>query len=279
MKTFIGILIMIVGFEVSASGFFPKNSQKIPLRPYFSLSQGITEQQFAEIPETIQRLYVDVVKSQGGNLVVKLDWNEENVNAFAERVGKNWNITLFGGLARHPNMTVDSFALIVCHELGHHMGGAVKNPFLNRWSTSEGSSDYFAATKCFKKYAEIMPLENYDENLLEEYALNACRKMYSDSKEREICVRIGLAAKSAIQTLDTEAADRIKFSTPDKSVVKSTRVTHPDSQCRLDTFLAGALCTADKDAPLDDEDYHVGTCTALTHTEGLRPRCWFKPEE
>ena len=31
---------------------------------------------------------------------------------------------MFGGLAGHETITTDAFALVACHELGHHIGGA-----------------------------------------------------------------------------------------------------------------------------------------------------------
>jgi hypothetical protein len=31
---------------------------------------------------------------------------------------------MFGGLARHELVTDDGFMMVVCHETGHHLGGA-----------------------------------------------------------------------------------------------------------------------------------------------------------
>ena len=55
---------------------------------------------------------------------------------------------MFGGLARHKLVTPDGFALVACHEMGHHLGGA---PRRGGWASNEGQSDYYATTKCARR--------------------------------------------------------------------------------------------------------------------------------
>jgi len=63
---------------------------------------------------------------------------------------------MFGGLARHETMTPDGFATVVCHELGHHLGGVPKkfSWFGNSWASNEGQADYFGIMKCLRKMFE-----------------------------------------------------------------------------------------------------------------------------
>jgi hypothetical protein len=58
---------------------------------------------------------------------------------------------VYGGLARHGEITPDGFALVLCHEIGHHLGGVPRYSGANGWASNEGQSDYFAATKCLRR--------------------------------------------------------------------------------------------------------------------------------
>ena len=84
----------------------------------------------------------------------------------------------------------------------------------------------------------------------------------------------------------------VDFATPDKNQVKETEDGHPDAQCRLDTYAAGAVCTSDYAAEVipgkvngrgrnnrtAEEAAATYACTARdNYKSGLRPRCWFKP--
>lgn len=72
-------------------------------------------------------------------------------NASAQRMGSTWVVNMYGGLARHNEITIDGFALVLCHEIGHHLGGAPKYGGFNTWGTNEGGSDYFATLKCLRR--------------------------------------------------------------------------------------------------------------------------------
>ena len=45
-------------------------------------------------------------------------------------------------------MTPDGFALVLCHELGHHLAG---NPRVQAWAANEGQSDYFSTQSCARE--------------------------------------------------------------------------------------------------------------------------------
>lgn len=268
----------------SCQGFLPQNNLRIPVKRatgYFSdlPITGLSEQQFNKILDLLEEIYSPVVAKKNARLVIKKQWSSEVVNAEAQRDGKVWTLLMHGGLARHAAMTEDSFAMIACHELGHHLGGAVKNPFLNTWSTGEGGSDYFAVLKCFRFYAEKTSADYVRPESLEDIVLSSCEKQFNTHAERDVCIRSMKAGQVFAELFRDASESKTSFLTPDKTQVQSTRVTHPDSQCRLDTYFNGALCTVDKTEAVDDKDYHVGTCTALTHKAGLRPRCWFRPQE
>ena len=53
---------------------------------------------------------------------------------------------------------------------------------------------------------------------------------------------------------------------------------HPEGQCRLDTYLAGAVCPVSWMESLSKKDPNHGSCNRdQGFTTGLRPLCWFKP--
>ena len=67
------------------------------------------------------------------------------------------------------------------------------------------------------------------------------------------------------------------YATPDASVVAKTDDAHPATQCRLDTYLQGALCAKPLEEAQADDAPAPGACTAAAgFSAGLRPRCWYK---
>ncbi|MEI8347458.1 MAG: hypothetical protein WCG27_08320, partial [Pseudomonadota bacterium] len=85
---------------------------------------GIDEATFNATIDQLNVIYGPVVKEKGGNLVFERNWDDGTVNAYANQDGDTWTVAMFGGLARHEVITADAFALVVCHELNHHLGGA-----------------------------------------------------------------------------------------------------------------------------------------------------------
>jgi hypothetical protein len=69
-----------------------------------------------------------------------------------------------------------------------------------------------------------------------------------------------------------------RFETPDSAVVSATDESHPDYQCRLDTYFQGAICEIDMNTEIGQSDPNVGTCNRRDNfTQGLRPLCWYRP--
>ena len=58
---------------------------------------------------------------------------------------------------------------------------------------------------------------------------------------------------------------------------EKTYEDHPETQCRLDTYFAGALCNKDYREDVSQTEEVKGTCHAsLGDRVGVRPACWFK---
>jgi hypothetical protein len=262
------------GFE----GFLPKNNLNIPVGNKDVSS--ITEEKFNAVIDQVETMYSPIVSEYGGKLKVVRKWTDGTVNAYAEREGETWKVSMFGGLARHKTITADGFALVVCHELGHHIGGAPRYAG-DDWASNEGQSDYFATTKCLRRVWQAEDNAAAVASMQIPSALSqACNKQWSAQADRDICVRAGMAGDSVAQLFAALSWQMkpAKFDTPDPKQVTRTSDSHPATQCRLDTYFQGALCEKSFNEEIGQTDEVSGVCHGSTgQTTGLRPRCWFRP--
>jgi hypothetical protein len=262
-------------------GFLPENNLKIPI----SVIQlgGITEAEFNAVLDEVEKIYSPIVSSKGATLKVNRLWSDGTVNASAQQFGSTWSINMYGGLARHPEITRDGFQLVACHEMGHHLGGAPKmDSWFASWATNEGGADYFSGLRCLRKVFTPAETRAWASRApIDAFLRTQCELAYNNQDDELMCMRIAMAGYSVTALFKElkEETREPKFETPDPAKVGTTDDTHPDTQCRLDTYFQSALCVHDTSVELSDTDYHVGTCTALNSKSGLRPRCWFKPDE
>ena len=281
------LLAVLFSFESSSStkvltSFVPENNFYIST---FNKSvSNVTEEQFNETIERIYQIYSPIIEEMDNNLVINGDWESGTVNAYAQQIGINWQVKLFGGLARHPSMTQDGFALVACHEIGHHIGGYPKKSgwYGSMWASAEGQSDYYGASKCLKRYfATEDNLLKISEMNIDPLAISECNKVYSNYEEAAICKRVAMAGLALGKLFeDLQNLDKpIKFSTPDLEEVKRTNVAgYPKTQCRFDTYFAGALCDKVMNSEADRQDEATNFCARKDNYEiGVRPRCWYKP--
>jgi len=288
---FLSLVLAFATTGISSSqkvcaGFLPENDMKIPVGDHSHIGMrgngGVTEGQYNAIMDRIQSLYGPVVQQKGGTLVINRLWSDSTVNSSAEEQGNQWIINMFGGIARHPDVTIEGEALIACHEMGHHLGGAPKESsfFGSSWATDEGGADYFATLKCLRNYfaqddnASIIAASQIDP-----LAEKNCDAQYSNKVDQDICKRISLAGESVSYLFQDLNKDNAKpnYSTPDSTQVSQTNDDHPATQCRMDTYFAGSLCSVPVSNDLSDTDFKVGSCVQGTDTLGWRPRCWFSP--
>lgn len=286
----------VPGAKELCEGFLPSNTMRIPVgtnetnSPEFAAKRqrkqapkgGLTEQQFNEVMDRIDKIYAPVVAQKGGKLTINRLWKDATVNASAQQFGSSWVINMYGGLARHPQVTIEGMALVACHEMGHHLGGAPKIDgwMGDNWATNEGGSDYFATLKCLREFfgdddnEAVIKVTKVDAT-----ATKMCKQSWKSAEEVALCQRISLAGSSVAYLFQDLSKEKTKpeFDTPDKAVVTEMDDSHPATQCRLDTYLAGDLCTVDKSVANSDKDYKEGSCVEGTHDVGTRPLCWFFP--
>lgn len=261
-----------------AEGFVPKNKLYIPVGD--KAAGGITEAQFNSVINDVEKIYRPIVSEYGGDLMVVRKWTDGTVNAYAEQEGKTWKVSMFGGLARHKTITADGFSLVVCHEIGHHIGGVPRYAGED-WASNEGQADYFATLKCLRRVwqgqdnaAAVRDLE------IPPFLTEKCSAQWPLQADRDLCVRGAMAGQS-VSNLFAALSWQMKlpkFETPDTRQVTSTNDAHPATQCRLDTYFQGALCEKSFSEEIGQQDEVSGVCHASSGmSSGLRPRCWFKP--
>ena len=254
---------------------------------------GISQEQYLAVIAKAKQVFTPIISGQGGSLKIVDHWTDSTVNASATQDGSSWVVNMYGGLARRPEITVDGFAFVLCHEIGHHLGGF---PFVKgagaqgaKWAAAEGQADYFAAHVC--------PALLWGDETASELSLavpdavkSSCNDVWSTPAQQALCYRASLAGKSTTDLLAALGGTRTSYNKHDSSVVPTTYTGHPAAQCRLDTYLAAANCTEVWDNSLipgkengkadntsvGEESAAHHSCTALgNYTIGLRPSCWF----
>jgi hypothetical protein len=273
--------------KVVCEGFLPPNDMKIPVGDHSHIGMqkvhgGLTEQEYNQIMDRIEKMYSAEVQKRGGKLVVNRLWTDDTVNSSAEQRGGEWIINMYGGIARHPDVNVEGEALIACHEMGHHLGGAPKISGLGgAWASNEGESDYFATLKCLRVFfAQDDNSSIVTKATIDPTAKTQCLAQFTNQAEQDLCLRISMSGESVAYLFQDLTREKTKpnYNTPDKSQVGSTDDDHPATQCRMDTYFSGSLCTVAVSTPVSDSDYKAGSCVQGTDKIGWRPRCWFNPD-
>lgn len=264
---------------IDGKGFLPENDMRIPVS---EKNSGLTEAQYHEVIDKVEKIYAPIVKDYGALLKIDRKWQSDVVNAgtYRDEGGYHWHINLYGGFPRHPAITEDGYALVICHELGHHIGGAPKKTINGKpfWASTEGQSDYFATLKCLRKvFAGDDNIEAIAKMRVPEVVKEECEHFPTDW-ERALCIRTSLAGLSvASVNADSRKVPVPEFEITDPKVVEATYEAHPVPQCRLDTYFQGSVCEIPSFRSLSQSDELLNTChEELSHTKGTRPSCWYK---
>lgn len=208
---------------------------------------------FAEVKKDFISLYAPIVKKLYNlDLVVRKDEDSPKYLGGASIEDRFFVIGYGADIANDhkPKISSNGFAMTLCHELGHLMGGAPKKIYDNKnsWASSEGQADFFAANVCLKKL--------YHYKLQQKYG--ATYQQQSDKQKVNFSIK--LFAEEYLQALASiydlypgmeKFAERPQLSKADPNEVGETNLAYPSLQCRLDTYKNG----------VDDL---------------ARPRCWFK---
>lgn len=257
-------------------GFLPKNNLKVPVG--LKSLGGISKPEFDEVLDKIEEIFASQVNKNGYRFKLNRHWTNPDVNASAEPSGA---LNFYGGLARYQPTTKDGFAMVACHEVGHLIGGAPK--FSGSRLSAESQADYFASLKCLRQ----MFLNDNNIAVISKKSVHpqitiSCSKAHPNKEEAAICIRSVMAGIDLGNLMGAALTHlgQVSVNKPDRTVVRATLSSYPaTNQCRLDTFIQGALCEKSFNEDVSQSDALEGTCNTSTgHAVGNRPLCWYKPK-
>src|ERR1700761_3593967 len=87
----------------NATRCFPKNN--LALYDNVNKIASIDEQAFNSIIDHVIDMWQPFAKLHGAKLVAEKRWSDSTVNASASESGHTWTVTMYGGLARRPEVT------------------------------------------------------------------------------------------------------------------------------------------------------------------------------
>jgi hypothetical protein len=209
-------------------------------------SNVMTQELFQKIVDAGKVAYASNAAANNEILVINALWSNKTVNANCGRSSGKVTVTMYGGLARRPEITAEGFALVLGHELNHAYGGTPYYPSTNNLS-AEGQSDFMATKDAYAKIAKLVPELNEDIPVTD-FIANIC-----SNKDYKNCIHSLYGGQSLGNLLAVlNKHPQPNYETPDMLQVEQTLSSYPaTTQCRLDSYLAGTI-----NAP--------------------RPACWYK---
>lgn len=217
----------------------PENNVRIGLG--LGLVDGeMSEEAFNCLVDEFAAANRKLVAALGGNLVMIKKWTSTIANAYAIRSTDEWQIEVHGGLARHPKMTEDSYTVVLCHELGHHVGGYPFKPLSGAaaagWAAVEGQADYYAVKDCARRlWRDEFDINAGFRATIDSAAKAQCDSVWPDIHEQNLCYRIMAASHDMTDALAALRNKTVSFAIHDPTIVPQTVSEHPNEQCRLDS--------------------------------------------
>lgn len=210
---------------------------------------SVTEAEYKDLLEKFSRKYfLDVYQKTGRPLVIPYEWDNPYFAAFAKNQGPLLNISLWGGMVRAPGANKLILVTLLCHELGHFIGGEPKQHISGaEWASTEGQSDFYAASVCLPDFVKSHP---EFLTVISPEVVQRCGT-YDNCK---VVLQAGLDTVRFLQRYSFRNFVPVSLGTREKATSVLVRDSYPTDQCRLDTFVAAASC------------HSGGEC--------LPPRCW-----
>jgi hypothetical protein len=285
MQITLKFFVFLISFSIS----FTVRSQEI--------YKPIDQEAFNQIIFNTQILYLSEIQNLPTHLTISKIWDSPISNAYAEQLRETNELKLefHGEWTKTSKATYDSFVALVCHEFGHILGGAprlvsrgFRNSQLPIYLSTEGQADYFAASKCLKKYfTTFHSQESTNFAQLNEYPYLSARnyreikRLCHETENEELCLRVFLAGHDMLQNYASI------FNNPNffniypipRSVSLTVRDGYPIFNCRVWTYLSGALCSASIESNFSPFDPNENTCDLTHPLINQRPRCWYSPSD
>ncbi len=212
---------------------------------------------YANIRSKFFSIYAPIIKIERHvNLKILLNKELPEVAAGVSLHKETAVIEMGNDIHRQSAMTADAYAAMLCHEMGHLLGG---KPFSANtlkptlvWvsstpSSSEGQSDYFSAT-CLKNMFSADKEFDVSKIAVSARIINLCAAKYLNVADEIICLRSvksGFELMVYIASIYEQFGPNSNMPRPNMDLTEADGVSangmYPTLQCRFDTFVAGAL--------------------------------------
>ncbi len=242
-----------------------------------ALAELSEERAEALVHETIAEFEGEIAAIHHLPVDIQFHWANGIFQALGGRVATVVQFEFFGGLLAGA-MDEDAFAVVLCHEIGHVLGGAPETrPYPFPMNSVEGQADYFATSKCLRRvFARADNFAVIRDQDVPESIRRPCEETH-DASDAEVCIRSLLSARKVFRLIYDD--EDLGFDEVDSQAVPATLMGYPSAQCRLDTLKAGALCTRPSSEMFSFLDAYAGACREGggpdEHAE-VRPRCWYR---
>lgn len=208
-------------------------------------SSALKEDAVQKLGEEIVSLYEPLFDAEKRSVFFVNDWTAEyagkraGLAAMKRESAEYFSLILNGKEARKAKLSLDSLAVVLCHEIGH-MRGRIRT---TDWSAVEGEADYFAAKDCLKKlFGRQAPQDWWLANqkrITPELAEILENSGLKTLEEKAVAARTILAGQESLEKLEkTKIALRLK---PESSIAAEILDDYPSVENRMRTYLHGAL--------------------------------------
>ncbi len=242
---------------------------------------SIDRADYLKLTRALETTYADQVRSLGGKLKFTLKETTGSPNAFAaKRTDGTWEVTVMESLLTMEEQTKSSLGIILCHEIGHFLGGepyvvgiqltpAVRSRAPKKMSC-EGQADYFATSECIKTLNRKLPdLFADNKGLLNPMMAGECNQNYENKEDINLCLETLVASyqtvlvyQKMLQQMNVPQSFFGKIDNDPTDRVLNSVGEYPSLDCRYETFLNGTMCSE-----LSGNECH--------DRKWSRPACWF----
>lgn len=224
-----------------------------PEKPQYTFAvhenfSGLQESDVLFLFRLLEKEYGNSIGNRTLSISADFNWLQPYMGAGSKMLDGEFSVMIWGGMVRAPFMNVGVLSSILCHEIGHRLGGPPHQIFDGKedWSSAEGQSDHFAATQCLPKLYRILKntSQSYLQQEKEDMSTKICKKV--PLSERAQCEWVATAGIDMIQFLQVYYNFDLPIPNPENSPTEKVRETlhtqYPSPQCRMEIFKVGAAC-------------------------------------
>ncbi len=221
MKTLVAIFFILYSIaSLKAEVICPKDrSDYFCISPDMAPESAVKFVDFYVIPSKIIGLFQEELKKAPAPLILDAHWESPYFGAGVSLYQNQIKLMILGGMVRVPGVSLEAYAAVICHELGHMIGGY---PFQTiegaEWTSAEGQADFFAASICLPRYFRSLGLES--SIIPKAVETSGFEMMWAYRKFDSSTINIGLT-RSEVQM---------------PKVQKTLLNQYPSLQCRYENF-------------------------------------------